>query len=723
MCGIAGFHVKDPKVIKKHEGVELLVDELLKGIEHRGKHATGFVAVGFDGKVTLDKAPKEASEFIKDRERIPENVRTVLLHTRYATLGSKDNQENNHPVVYGSCFATHNGHINNHAEVYEELDLIRNAEVDSSVIAAAANYHGIGELDDIRSTLEALEGSMACAIINPVTHPGRVVLAKGSMNPLYVVDTPKFIVWASTMATIKEAWGKVLGTPPNDKKIESITEGNFIVIDDGDVTRDKFTVKRRPFLSRSIQGPIQRNNGHKPGQSGSGFGFGKHRQVTSEEVTPVVQARDAIAEFIKAGGVARTFDQHQNGAYAEDDFKDVVGERKWHPCYGCNRLVLEEDRVKSDWGTICGDCYTATKREIARAGAEMQDKEWVEDDVLAGTTIPRITPGDRDALEVWADHELTLHREVIDELSKACGSYYSPQSIEFLCFYTTPEYREVAGEAVNNLITELRDAYEEAYLDIVSQTWEGAEGAACEVPEKPALLEAGSISWGFCMEHNRSYQRPQGCASCDEEARMEGEARLAALLDHGSEDEPSEEATTPSTEIGVYLPFERGRESVITRSVHSYSRSSDGTSDSTDGDAADDEGSKVIDLPRCGKCKTFVLRASEDGCVVCRESEANDGEHAPASASAACVTCTSPDPTFVVGYAGRNYYYCRACYGKCGKLIRPDAKDHHVVRLCGEATNHMLKDGVRVCHQHARCQSEALSDTTLRKRGATITEV
>jgi glucosamine 6-phosphate synthetase-like amidotransferase/phosphosugar isomerase protein len=278
MCGIAGFHVKDPSVIKKHEAVELFVDELLKGIEHRGKHATGFVSVGRDGKVVLDKAAKEATEFIKDRSRIPEGVRTVLLHTRYATLGAKENQENNHPVVYGSCFATHNGHINNHQEVYDELDLTRNAEVDSSVIAAAAHFHGVGELAEIRSTLEAMEGAMACAIINPVTHPGRVILAKGLGSPLYIVDTPKFIVWASTIDTIKNAWGTVLGTPPNTKKIENISEGNFIVVDDGDVTRDKFTVKRRPFVSNFNRDVIPRKNGPQHGGMGAGSASGSTRK-------------------------------------------------------------------------------------------------------------------------------------------------------------------------------------------------------------------------------------------------------------------------------------------------------------------------------------------------------------------------------------------------------------------------------------------------------------
>lgn len=711
MCGIAGFHVKDPKVIKKHEGVELLVDKLLLGIEHRGKHATGFVSVGFDGKVELDKAAKTASDFIKDRSRVPEGVRTVLLHTRAWTKGDPSHTENNHPVVYGHCFAVHNGHINNDDEIFEELDLKRNAEVDSIAIAASASYEGIGELEDIKTALERLEGGFATAIIDPVTHPGRVVLAKGKNSPLYIVDTPKFLVWASTQATIKDAWAAVLGTPPADKKIESITEGNFLVVDDGDVTREKFTVKQRPFAYQSARN----NSGSRHGNSGSGFGF---RAKDTERTTGVVaQAREEIAAVIKAGGTARHFDDHQNGLYAEEDFSDVQGARKWHPCFGCNRLVIQEDIRDTEWGRLCIDCSTGVKRALDKNRAEMQDDSWGEDDgCLAGTTIPQIAPGDRDALEVWADHEQALHRQTIEEMSKECGSYYSAQAIEFLCFFTTPEYKEVAGSAVNRLIDELKGLYEDTYTDIVAQTWESVEdGASCGVEQQsndhPLLLEAGD-PWRFCMHHNRTWKQSEGacgeCLEADEQQRAD-DARLAAILDGGYDDE--------SEEVGVQ-PFAEGRNTPITRTAREYTRSSGGASGSEEGHGEDDEGGEVINLPQCGKCHTFVLKAGADSCVVCRESAKNDG--ADATAGAPCTACESAEVKFIVGYAGKNYYYCKACYSTCGKLVK---QGDNTISLCHEDTNHMLVSGVRVCHMHARRQSNAVSDTLLRKRGATITEV
>jgi hypothetical protein len=351
----------------------------------------------------------------------------------------------------------------------------------------------------------------------------------------------------------------------------------------------------------------------------------------------------------------------------------------------------------------------------------MQD----DDNALAGTTIPRIAPNNRDALEVWADHERRVHVEIIEELSIACGSYYSPQAIEFLCFFTSPEYRDVAGDQVNALITELREAYEATYFDVVAGSWESEDGAACEASEvetsqakKPLLLEAGADTWRFCFDHNKAFKIKEGCDYCDTEARMEGEARLAAMLDGGVEDEPEAEtppATTP--EDGIYLPFERGRESVITRSSRTHRRSSARTSESKTGnEGTEGEDADVIDLPRCGKCGTYVLRATEESCTVCRNAKKNDEpDEGPT-----CLGCNAATPDFVVGYAGKNYYYCKACYSDCGKLIQEKDK---TFRLCYTKTNHMLKDGLRVCHTHARRQENALSDTTLRKRGATITEV
>lgn len=218
MCGIAGIHVKE-----RYKGtlpLNDMLDYLLVHIAERGKDATGFVSVHFGGKgVTLSKKDVPAVEFIGVRAR-PNmaHVQTILGHTRFATQGPQEKAENNHPVVFNSCFATHNGHIYNDDEVVEEFDLkgSRPAEVDSIAIPIALASCGMENIEQIKQGLEKLQGNMAVAAIDPVKHPGRVVLAKGNSSPLFVLNHRTGFYWASTRAAIEFMWGHLIGTPPTN---------------------------------------------------------------------------------------------------------------------------------------------------------------------------------------------------------------------------------------------------------------------------------------------------------------------------------------------------------------------------------------------------------------------------------------------------------------------------------------------------------------------------
>jgi hypothetical protein len=248
MCGIAGVHVKSA-----HLGrfpLDRFVDELFLGIEHRGRDASGYVAVNDEGEVMMQKAPVKASLFTRKRKTIPNSARTVLLHTRLATQGLPAFSENNHPVLYETCFVTHNGHIHNDDEIFKELDIPRNAEVDSAAIAAALSYHGIASWDDVKAALESLRGGFAIAAIDPEQKKGRLLLARGTSSPLWVLNHPKAIVWASTKGAILEAWGRILGTPPSRNanffqgKYDGISDlgiGRCFVIDGDEFVYEKFS--------------------------------------------------------------------------------------------------------------------------------------------------------------------------------------------------------------------------------------------------------------------------------------------------------------------------------------------------------------------------------------------------------------------------------------------------------------------------------------------------
>lgn len=271
MCGIAGIHVKER--YKGELPLDDMLDLLLIHIAERGKHATGFVSCHFGGKgVTLSKKDVPADEFIGLRHRPNmQYVQTILAHTRWATQGHQSNNENNHPVVYGTTFATHNGHIGNDDEVVKEFNLEagRPAEVDSIAIPIALASCGMDSITNIQEGLGKLSGGMACAVVDPFKHPGQVVLAKGATSPLIVLHHKTGFYWASTKAAIEFMWGSLIGTPP-EKKAKNPSElgwyefnyGEAWLIDGDEAAPFKF----KPAVKKYT-------GGYQGGASGDGFQY------------------------------------------------------------------------------------------------------------------------------------------------------------------------------------------------------------------------------------------------------------------------------------------------------------------------------------------------------------------------------------------------------------------------------------------------------------------
>lgn len=247
MCGISGFHLYDSKERPfTRVQMEKFVDELLLGIESRGRDATGVAAILDDGNFQLFKRDTEASSFIKTRPKLPKRPQTVLLHTRYATQGSPKFNKNNHPIVYDDVIVTHNGHINNDDSIFFDEKLKRNAVVDSEAIAALfAKY----TIEKAHIPLQKLHGNLAVAVADR-RRPGTLVLAKGVGSPLYVYETKQGVVWASTHATISQACREVFGYSPKSTDIKYAIDGDIYYIEDGSMERLKF----EPFVPKRTYG-------------------------------------------------------------------------------------------------------------------------------------------------------------------------------------------------------------------------------------------------------------------------------------------------------------------------------------------------------------------------------------------------------------------------------------------------------------------------------------
>jgi glucosamine 6-phosphate synthetase-like amidotransferase/phosphosugar isomerase protein len=195
MCGIAGFSISD--IDHKIINTRNLSKNLLRQIMVRGRDATGAVwSESFEGRTELffQKAPVDAETFIKnDLDLIPRFTRTALLHTRWATKGSPQNNGNNHPISVPGVVGVHNGHIANDDEVFEYFGAERIAEVDSEAI-----FQLIAHSENPTKDFCLLEGNAAFAWFM-VHDPQTMNVVRLRHSPLWVGKTRnESLVFAST---------------------------------------------------------------------------------------------------------------------------------------------------------------------------------------------------------------------------------------------------------------------------------------------------------------------------------------------------------------------------------------------------------------------------------------------------------------------------------------------------------------------------------------------
>lgn len=198
MCGIAGVHRRGDALIPK---LGRLADSLHLAIENRGTDASGLLALMPSGKVHLDRRVVPASRFVRNRKKLPNEVRTLFLHTRFATVGARDDVRNAHPQINGGMAAIHNGTIYNHAALFDAFGLTRHAQVDSEIIPALISFAG---WEHAAEAIDLFDGGAAFAVVDE-KHPDEVILARTESYPLHYLVTDELVVWASTRRAIEVA--------------------------------------------------------------------------------------------------------------------------------------------------------------------------------------------------------------------------------------------------------------------------------------------------------------------------------------------------------------------------------------------------------------------------------------------------------------------------------------------------------------------------------------
>lgn len=251
MCGIISA-IADRDVI-----LTLLLG--LERLEYRGYDSAGIAVRDRTGRLQRIRSVGKVALLSDLINQVSLQGNTGIAHTRWATHGMPS-ERNAHPHMSGERVAVvHNGIIENHRELREELEsegFLFNSETDTEVIAhlLARELENRNDLvEAVQSTTSNLIGAYALAVLSP-DEPDRIVVARfGSPLVIGISQEENFV--ASDITALLH-----------------VTE-DFTFLEDGDIAeirRDGVAVfdsagrtVKRPIRRSKVKGPIADKGPHR----------------------------------------------------------------------------------------------------------------------------------------------------------------------------------------------------------------------------------------------------------------------------------------------------------------------------------------------------------------------------------------------------------------------------------------------------------------------------
>lgn len=252
MCGIAGYSRNNPRTSIPN-GRKFAI-ALSLGIESRGRDATGFAWQERDDleSVWYSKRKGRATQVASSLALPYEGIQNLAAHTRFLTLGSAENNDNNHPVVANGVTAVHNGRVENHQELVALSGLERVGIVDSWAIPALLSQQAELGADHPTELLELIEGVAAIAWFDS-DDPGVLHLARLSTRPLTVGWTKRGdLVYSSTRQTLEKGM-KAANVGIFD--VIDIPEGTYLRVRDGAFEEWSSFKVRHPVVTEDLDMP------------------------------------------------------------------------------------------------------------------------------------------------------------------------------------------------------------------------------------------------------------------------------------------------------------------------------------------------------------------------------------------------------------------------------------------------------------------------------------
>jgi glucosamine--fructose-6-phosphate aminotransferase (isomerizing) len=228
MCGIIG-------VVGSSDTLATLLEGLAR-LEYRGYDSAG-IALVRPGETWRARAAAgtESVEALRDECALaPAGFASGIGHTRWATHGAPE-VENAHPHLDCSGYIgiVHNGIIENHTELQEELEARGhrfNSHTDSEVLAhlvEEARADGADLIEAVRKSLLLVRGAFAVAAVDGTE--ADVIVAARRISPLIVGTAPGVTYLASDVPAILDRATNFYAV--NDDEIVRLGPEGFRAID------------------------------------------------------------------------------------------------------------------------------------------------------------------------------------------------------------------------------------------------------------------------------------------------------------------------------------------------------------------------------------------------------------------------------------------------------------------------------------------------------------
>ena len=163
MCGIVGAVAQ--------RNVSAILIEGLHRLEYRGYDSAGLSIISGDQQLQTLKSAGKVAELESAVKAQQLSGQTGIAHTRWATHG-KPNTQNSHPHNSGPISVVHNGIIENHDNLREELIAAGYqfiSDTDTEVVAHlvhAYTQQGQPLKDAVQNTIQRLEGAYALGVVS-----------------------------------------------------------------------------------------------------------------------------------------------------------------------------------------------------------------------------------------------------------------------------------------------------------------------------------------------------------------------------------------------------------------------------------------------------------------------------------------------------------------------------------------------------------------------------